>query len=56
MTYLQNYVIPVKSDVNVKVINMIANRKEAKTMVKHISSACKFKINSITWNSNQKME
>ena len=32
-------------DVNVKVFNMITNRKEAKIMVKHISCDCKCKCN-----------
>ena len=41
-------------DVNVKVFNMITNRNEAKTMVKHIPRDCKCKVNSTTCNSNQK--
>ena len=41
-------------DINVKVFNMITNKNEAKTMVKHISCDCKGKFNSTTSNSNQK--
>ena len=47
--------IPSKTkDVNVKVFNMITNRNEAKTMVKHISCDCKCNFNNTTCNSNQK--
>ena len=41
-------------DINVKVINMITDRNEAKTMAKQISCDCKCKFNSKTCNSNQK--
>ena len=41
-------------DVNVKVLNIITNRNEAKTLVKHISCDCKYKFNSATCNLNQK--
>ena len=47
--------IPKKtSDINVKVSNMIKNKNEAKTMIKHILWDCKWKSNSTTCNSNQK--
>ena len=47
--------VPSKTkDVNVKVFNMITNRNETKTMLKHISCDCKCKLNSTTCNSNQK--
>ena len=41
-------------DLSVKVFNMITNKKEAKTMAKHISYDCKCKSNSSTCNSNKK--
>ena len=41
-------------DVNVKVFNMITRINEAKTLVKCISCDCKCKVNSTTYNSNQK--
>ena len=40
-------------DINVKAINMITNKNEAKTMIKHISCDCKCKFNSTTCNSNK---
>ena len=46
--------VPSKTkDVNVKVFNMITNRNEAKTMVKHISCDYKSKFNSTSCDSNQ---
>ena len=39
-----------KKDVNVKIFNMITNRNEAKTVVKHISCDCKRKFNSTRCN------
>ena len=54
---LMTYVIylPSKSkDVNVKVLNMIVKRNEAKNLVKHISCNCKCKFNRSICNSNQK--
>ena len=40
--------VPNKTkDVNVKVFNMITNKREAKTLRKHISCDCKCKCNSI---------
>ena len=36
MTYLQKYVPSKTKDVNVKVFNMITNRNEAKTIIKHL--------------------
>ena len=41
-------------DINFKVFNMITNKNEAKTMVKHISCCCKCKFNRTTFHSNQK--
>ena len=47
--------VPSKTkDANVRVLNMIKNRNEAKTMVKHISCDCICKFNSTICNSNQK--
>ena len=47
-------VLPPKKEVNVKVINMITKKNEAKTMTGHISCDCKCKFNSAICNSNQK--
>ena len=41
-------------DINLKAFNMITNKYEAKTMTKHISGDCKYKLNSRTCYSNQK--
>ena len=41
-------------DINVKVFNLITNKKEAKTMTNHISCDCKCKFNSTTCKSNKK--
>ena len=41
-------------DINVKVVNMITNKSDAKTMTKHISCDCKCKFNSTACNLNQK--
>ena len=47
--------VPSKTKyINVKVFNVITNKNEAKTLVKHISCDCKCKFNSATCNSNQK--
>ena len=43
-----------KQNISVKAFNMITNKNEAKTMVKHISCDCKCTFNSTTCNSNQK--
>ena len=40
-------------DLNVKVFDKITRVNEVKTLVKHISSDCKRKLNSTTCNSNQ---
>ena len=46
--------VPSKTkDINLKAFNMITNRNEGKTSVKHISCDCKCKFNSTTFNSNQ---
>ena len=51
-----NICVPKKTrDINVKVFNMITNKKnEAKAMAKHISCNCKCKFNITTCNLNQK--
>ena len=55
MSYLQKYVLKKKTKkINVKILNIITNKNEAKTMTKHISCDCKCKFNSTTCNSNQK--
>ena len=47
--------VPSKTkDVNVKVFNMITNKNEVKTLVKHTSCDCKCKFHSTACNSNQK--
>ena len=47
--------VPSKTkDICVKVFNIITNKSEAKTMVKHTPSDCKCKFNSTTCNLNQK--
>ena len=46
--------VPSKTkDINLKAFNMITNRNQGKTSVKHISCDCKCKFNSTTFNSNQ---
>ena len=39
-------------DINVKVFNMITNKNEARTMLKHISCDCKCKFNRIVKHVN----
>ena len=47
--------VPSKTkNVNVKVFNMITNKNEAKTIIKHVSCGCKCKFNGINCISNQK--
>ena len=57
MCYFQNdvlFVLKEAKDINViKVFEMIANKKEGKTMTNHISCDCKWKFHSATCNSNQ---
>ena len=48
------YVPKERKDINVKELNMLTNKSEAKTMAKHISCDCKCKFNSTTCNANQK--
>ena len=56
MSYRQKYVFPKETkDINVKVCNMITNKNEAKKVVKHISSDCKYKIKRTTCTSNEKL-
>ena len=43
-------IINKKKSVNVEVFNMKTRIYEAKTLIKHISSECKFKPNSTTCN------
>ena len=45
-------VLSKTKDIHVKVFNLITDRNEAKTMVKHILCDCKWKSNSTTDNSN----
>ena len=46
--------VPSKTkDINLEAFNIITNRNEGKTSVKHISCDCKCKFNSTTFNSNQ---
>ena len=54
MTDLRKYVLPIKKDINVKVIKMITRKMKAKMLVKHISCDFKCKFNSLTCNSIQK--
>ena len=42
-------------DINVKEVNMITNKDEAKAMTKQIPCECKCKFNSTTCNSKQKL-
>ena len=47
--------VPSKTkDVNIKAFNMITNKNEAETLVRHISCDYKCKFNSATCNTNQK--
>ena len=48
------YVPSKTKKANVKITNIIENRNEAKTLVKHISCDCKCKFDSKTCNSNKK--
>ena len=49
ISYQQKYVFQKKTkDINVKTFNMIINKNEAKTMIKHVSFDCKFKFNGST--------
>ena len=41
-------------DINIKVVNMITNKNDAKAMTKHICFDCKCKFNGTAWISNQK--
>ena len=49
------YVPSKTKDANVKVFNMITNKSETKIVIRHISCDCKWKFNSTTCNSNQKL-
>ena len=42
-------------DINLKASNMITNKNEATAMTEQISCDCKFKFNSTTCNSKQKL-
>ena len=53
MEAIQKYVFRKKIK-DIDVFNMITNKKEAKTMTKHISCDWKCKFNIQTCNSNQK--
>ena len=41
-------------DINVKALNVVTNKNDAKSMTEHISCDCECKPNSKTCNSNQK--
>ena len=41
-------------DINIKVVNMITNKNDAKAMTKHICFDCKCKFNGTACISNQK--
>ena len=47
--------VPNKTkEVRIKLFSMVTRIYEGKTLVKHISCDCKYKLNSATCNSNQK--
>ena len=48
------YVPKETKNINVKAFNLIINKIEAKTMTKHISFDCKWKIHNATRKSDQK--
>ena len=54
MSYLQRYVFHKKQKTNLKALNMITKKNEARAMTKHISCDCRCKFNSTTCNSKQK--
>ena len=47
-------VLKKTKDINVTAFNVITNKNEAKAMIEHISSDCKYKINITKFNSIQK--
>ena len=48
--------VPNKTnDVNVKACDMVTNKNETTTMLKHISCDCKWKYNSTACSSNRKL-
>ena len=51
--HLQKYVFRVKQKTNVQVFNT-TTKNDSKTLIKHISSDYKCKLNSTIYNSNQK--
>ena len=53
MMYLKICVSSKTKDVNVKAFNVMTRINEAKTMAKHGSCDCKYKLNSVTCDSNQ---
>ena len=50
MTYLRKYVSSKTEDVDVKLLNMIIQINEVKTLLKHFSCDFKCKFNSTTCN------
>ena len=56
MSYQQKYVLQLKQNIYVRVVNMTTNKNEARRMVQQVSCDCKCKFNSTTWSSNQKMK
>ena len=53
MIYLVKYVFPVKQDLNLSLINMTAGINESKTLKKHISCKCKYKLDGRKCNSDK---
>ena len=53
MIYLIKYVFQIKQDLNLRVLNMITGINEWKTLTKHISCKCKYKLDGTKCNSNQ---
>ena len=52
MIDLVRYVFQIKQDLNLSVFNMITGINESKTLTKHISCECKFKLDGTEINSN----
>ena len=56
MSFLPKYVSPKKpKEINAKVFNMTTNRNKTKTITKHVSCDCEYKLNSTTCNLHQKL-
>ena len=48
MSYQQKYVLQLKQNIYVRVVNMTTNKNEARRMVQQVSCDCKCKFNSTT--------